>query len=234
MPLTPAAKAIRKRILSCTRCDLRAACTRPVPWSGPTPLRHLPVAVIGEAPGAEEDAAGRPFVGRSGQMLRQMLTDAGLYPDYMGWCNVVSCRPGVMNRDPKVAEIAACSANLKLQLAAMRPNFLLLVGRFSLQVFRPGAKLSDAHGRPFKTLDQTYTCYPIYHPAALLHTGNNADLRQKMVDDLARFRTFVYGRTQWSEDCEVCGAPVDRYDPQGVAFCFTHYPTHYDQLSLSV
>jgi len=227
MPLSPAARAIRKRILSCTRCSLHKSCKRPIPWSGPTPLTHSPVAVIGGAPETVEDKAGKAFVGPAGRLLQRMMTSAGLSPDYMGWLYAAACRP-VMDKDPKAEALRACSPNLALQLSVLKPRFLLLVGRIAAAQFRPGIKLTESHGRPFVTPDARYIGYPIYNPIALLFGDKTrADLGPMLADDLRRFCEMVYASdsyANWPDDCQTCGAGVDRYDPQGIAFCHAHFP----------
>lgn len=234
MPLTPAARTIRKKVLSCKRCPLSAK-TRPVAWSGPTPLRPPAIAVIGEAPGEEEEKAGKGFVGPSGQVLRRMMKEVGLEPERMAWLNICACRPP-LNRDPKPEEMNACSPNVTMQLSVLRPRYILLVGRIALGRWRPEAKLAHAHGRPFvvgKTKDGWRLAYPIYHPAAIMHGKHSWDLEAKMRGDLREFAELVRVQPgeRWPESCEICGRDVDTYMSNGVPYCFSHMPhAEVDQL----
>ena len=93
----------RLQIHECRRCELRNGCLKPVPFSGPSPAR---LAIIGEAPGAEEDRQNRPFIGASGNLVRGMLSDHRIDPNDAMILNSVSCRPPG-NRSPKVGERAA-------------------------------------------------------------------------------------------------------------------------------
>lgn len=110
---------------ACTRCPLAASRTRVVfGEGGPRAL----LAVVGEAPGAEEDASGRPFVGDSGRALDALLGEAGLSRGDAYVANTVMCRPPA-NRRPTDAEVAACAPYLELQLAVVRPRVVLALGR---------------------------------------------------------------------------------------------------------
>ena len=228
MPLSETAKAVRRKVAKCRRCPLSEH-TRPIPWSGPTPLKPPRIAVVGEAPGEVETEAGRGFVGPSGQLLRRMMIECGLEPERMGWLNICACRPP-MNRDPKPEEVAACALNVTLQLSVLQPDFVLLVGQFALQRFRPEGKLAYAHGRPFalgKARGRWRIGVPVYHPAALLHGGKGMwDLEAKMRADLRELAKLVRVRPgeRWPETCERCGRDVDVYDEMGVAYCWKDMP----------
>ena len=117
-------------IHSCTACGLSATRTHTVPGEGVS--RPL-VMVIGEGPGADEDAAGRPFVGKAGQLLDRMLASIGLFRDKNCYiANMVKCRPPE-NRDPTPGEIAACFPFLEQQIALLRPRVILCAGRVAAQ-----------------------------------------------------------------------------------------------------
>lgn len=227
MPLSDAAKAVRSRIAKCKRCPLSAH-TKPVLWSGPTPLNPPAIAVIGEAPGEMEERTGRGFIGPSGQLLRRMMKDVGLDPERMGWLNSCMCRPkqtSIVNPDPPAASLKACGVNVNMSLAVLKPRFLLLVGRIALNQWRPGAKLQQAHGRPFITGDRRITI-GVYHPAALLH-AYNADIESKLRGDLRFLRELTEAAEPgelWPVDCESCGRDVEIYDEQAVAWCMKHAP----------
>ncbi|MDR0718525.1 MAG: uracil-DNA glycosylase [Treponema sp.] len=119
-------KELEAEIRSCTACPLAKTRTKAVPGEGPaSPL----VMVIGEGPGGDEDIAGRPFVGRAGQLLDKMLASAGLYREKNCYiANVVKCRPPG-NRDPMPEEIACCAPYLERQIALLKPLLILCAGR---------------------------------------------------------------------------------------------------------
>ena len=103
------------------------------------------VVLIGEAPGRSEDEQGRPFVGRSGQLLDELLAAAGLVRADVFITNVVKARPPG-NRDPKAAEVAHHRPWLERQLALIRPAVVIPVGRHALAHFAPGRKITEVHG----------------------------------------------------------------------------------------
>ncbi|MDT8341825.1 MAG: uracil-DNA glycosylase [Longimicrobiales bacterium] len=149
---------------ACTRCALAGTRTQAVFADGNPGAR---LVVVGEAPGAEEDRTGLPFVGRAGRLLDLMLASVGLSrADSVYICNVLKCRPPG-NRDPLPAEIEACSPFLRRQLELVRPEVLLAVGAFS-------AKLLTGTESPIGKLRgevHAYQGIPLvvtYHPAALL------------------------------------------------------------------
>ena len=103
------------------------------------------VVFVGEGPGANEDEQGRPFVGAAGGLLTELIRSIGWKRDEVFITNVVKCRPPG-NRDPEPDEIAACSPYLHRQLEALDPALVVTLGRYSLQSFMPGARISAAHG----------------------------------------------------------------------------------------
>jgi DNA polymerase len=125
-PLEELAEEVRR----CDACRLREKRARGVPGEGvSTPL----VLVVGEAPGAEEDATGRPFVGRAGQLLDKMLASIGLSRQKNCYiANIVKCRPP-QNRDPMPDEIVCCGRFLRRQIALLRPKIIFCAGRISAQ-----------------------------------------------------------------------------------------------------
>src|SRR5918999_2406617 len=103
------------------------------------------VLLVGEAPGASEDKQGRPFVGRAGKLLDELLAEAGLVRDDVFITNVVKARPPG-NRDPRAAEVAHHMPWLEQQLALIKPTVVIPVGRHALAHFVPGRKISEVHG----------------------------------------------------------------------------------------
>jgi DNA polymerase len=142
--------------------------------------------VVGEGPGADEDASGRPFVGRAGQLLDKMLAAIGLSRERNCFiANVVKCRPPG-NRDPKPEEVAACRPFLHRQIAALSPGFLLAAGRVAAHnLLGSEEALGRLRGRflPF-TQDGGAAAIPLlvtYHPSALLR---DESLKRPAFDDL--------------------------------------------------
>jgi uracil-DNA glycosylase len=149
-------------------------CTQLVPGEGPA---RAPVMIIGEAPGAREDAQGRPFVGQAGRLLDSLLAEAGLSREDVFITNVVKARPPG-NRDPRRDEVAHHWPWLETQLELVRPELLVPLGRHALARFAPDEKIGEAHGRAVEAGGRRL--FPLYHPAASLH---NQSLRATLVED---------------------------------------------------
>jgi uracil-DNA glycosylase len=161
----------------CPKCELCRTRTHAVPGEGPTDAR---IMLIGEGPGWHEDQQGRPFVGNAGKFLNELLGRAGLSREQVFITNVVKCRPPG-NRDPMPDEIAACSEYLERQIAAIDPDVIVTLGRFSMARWFPGERISRIHGQPKR--DGRRLIVPMYHPAAALHQGN---LRGAIEEDFAK------------------------------------------------
>jgi uracil-DNA glycosylase family 4 len=166
-----------EEIRNCTRCVLSEARTQAVPGQGP---EHAPIVFIGEAPGFHEDQQGLPFVGAAGQFLNELLESIGMKREDVYICNVIKCRPPG-NRDPLPEETEACRPFLDRQVKIISPQMIVTLGRFSMERYFPGAKISYVHGRPRKIGGIIY--YPMYHPAAALHQPK---WRQVIQEDMAR------------------------------------------------
>jgi len=121
--------ALQQCVADCTRCELAASRTQTVFGVGNHDADWL---IIGEAPGAEEDRRGEPFVGRAGQLLDQMLQAIGQSRDHVFIANILKCRPPD-NRDPKPGEAAACRGYLERQIALVQPKIILAVGKIAAQ-----------------------------------------------------------------------------------------------------
>jgi uracil-DNA glycosylase family 4 len=135
------------------------------------------VMLVGEAPGASEDKQGRPFVGRAGRLLDQLLGEAGLAREDVFITNVVKARPPG-NRDPRVDEVAHHLPWLEQQLALIRPRVVIPLGRHALAHFAPGEKISEVHGALLVAGERQLV--PWLHPAAALH---NQSLRETLLED---------------------------------------------------
>jgi DNA polymerase len=162
-------EAIASEISRCSACSLLGNRKNVVPGEGvPRPL----VLVIGEAPGADEDASGRPFVGKAGQLLDRMLASVGLYRDKNCFiANTIKCRPP-NNRDPLPEEAAACSRFLARQIRLLNPRIILCVGRIAAQtMLRTRASMGSLRGSfaPYEAAeDLTIPLIATYHPSAIL------------------------------------------------------------------
>jgi DNA polymerase len=135
-----------------------------VPGEG-SPTAH--VMIVGEAPGASEDEQGRPFVGRSGRLLDELLAAAGLDRERVFITNVLKARPPA-NRDPRPDEVVHHMAWLEAQLALVRPRLVVPLGRHALGHFTRGAKISEVHGTVLR--ERGRVLFPMYHPAAALRS----------------------------------------------------------------
>jgi uracil-DNA glycosylase len=124
------------------------------------------VMIVGEAPGASEDKQGRPFVGRAGRFLDELLGEAGLEREQVYITNVVKARPPG-NRDPRADEVAHCMPWLETQLALIQPRLVVPLGRHALAHFTDSAKISEVHGT--LVIERERALFPMYHPAAALH-----------------------------------------------------------------
>ena len=154
---------LAKEIAVCERCILSQSRKKAVPGEGP---EDADIMFIGEAPGFHEDRQGRPFVGAAGQFLNELLESIGLKREDVYIANVIKCRPPA-NRDPLASEIKACWPYLERQIELIKPKMIVTLGRYSMEQFLPGQKISQIHGRPRKMDGIIY--YPVYHPAAALH-----------------------------------------------------------------
>ena len=154
---------IASEVSACKACPLHSTRTLSVPGEGPA---NAEIMLIGEGPGANEDAKGRPFIGAAGAFLVELLAQAGMKRTDVWICNVVKCRPPG-NRDPQPEELAACNLYLDRQIAAINPKIIITLGRFSMYKFMPGVTISQVHGQMRKIGDRFVI--PMFHPAAALH-----------------------------------------------------------------
>lgn len=151
------------------------------------------VLFIGEAPGYYEHVQRRPFVGRSGQLLRATLTAVGLDPTAVYISNIVKARPPD-NRDPSPAEIAAYKPFLDREINLIQPQLICTLGRFSMAKFLPSVYISQVHGRLHRVVwsDTQQYIYPCYHPAAALRS---TQVKTSFEQDLSRIPKIL----EWVE-----------------------------------
>lgn len=154
---------IAQQVSVCVLCSLSTTRTNAVPGEGPIDAE---IMFIGEGPGQNEDRQGRPFVGAAGKFLSDLLAQAGLKREEVFITNVVKCRPP-NNRDPEPRELLACRPYLMRQIETIKPHVIVTLGRYSMAVFMPDARISGVHGQA--RLVQGKIVVPMYHPAAALH-----------------------------------------------------------------
>jgi uracil-DNA glycosylase family 4 len=183
--------ALRKEILTCTKCGLHATRTQGVVGVGDQRAEWL---VIGEAPGAEEDKRGEPFVGRGGQLLDAMLRAIALKRgENVYIANILKSRPP-NNRDPKPEEVTACLPYLMRQIALIRPRLILAVGRIAAQnLLSTDAPLGRLRGRVHYFGELNTPVIVTYHPAYLLRSPAE---KRKAWDDLKFARGLYRQLTQ--------------------------------------
>ena len=168
--------ALRSAVSGCTRCQLHQTRTQTVFGVGSTQADWM---IIGEAPGAEEDRRGEPFVGRAGKLLDEMLRAVGESRSNVFIANILKCRPP-NNRDPKQDEAAACRSYLERQIALVQPKIILAVGRIAAQqLLESDAPVGRMRGTVHRLGDVPLVV--TYHPAYLLRSPSQ---KRKSWDDL--------------------------------------------------
>ncbi len=153
------------QIGDCQRCKLCQTRNKIVFGSGNP---HAQLVFVGEAPGADEDLHGLPFVGRAGQLLTKMIEAMNLSRDQVYICNVIKCRPPD-NRNPEPDEINACEPFLKKQLALIKPKVIVALGRYACQsLLKREVTMGEIRGR--WTQYEGIDLMPTFHPAYLLRS----------------------------------------------------------------
>ncbi|MCH9670963.1 MAG: uracil-DNA glycosylase, partial [Gammaproteobacteria bacterium] len=177
--------ALRAAVSGCRQCGLCETRTNTVFGVGAETSEWM---VIGEAPGANEDAQGEPFVGRAGKLLNSMLEAIGLARDSVFISNTLKCRPAG-NRDPSPEETKACSPYLIRQIELLRPKIILAVGRIAAQTLLESTEsLGKLRGREHRYAPTATPLIVTYHPAYLLRTPAH---KRQAWEDLKRARGLV-------------------------------------------
>lgn len=180
---TQALLRLASEVRSCTLCRLCDSRTHAVPGEGNP---HPRILFVGEAPGAEEDRLGRPFVGRSGRFLDGMIKSIGLRREDVFITNVLRCRPPE-NRDPRPDEVAACEDYLERQIELLAPSIVVTLGRFSMQRWFPGERITQIHGQ-VKAIGPGRVAMPLFHPAAALR---NPQWRDAFAADMRKLQSLL-------------------------------------------
>ena len=171
-----ALETVRSELGDCRRCSLGSLRHRLVFGEGNP---HAELVFVGEAPGADEDAQGRPFVGRAGQLLTRIIAAMGLKREEVYICNILKCRPPG-NRNPQPEEIAACEPFLIRQIEAIRPRAICALGGFAAHtLLKSEAPITVLRGR-FQAY-QGIPLMPTYHPAYLLR---NSGAKKQVWEDV--------------------------------------------------
>ena len=185
VPADQVLEAIDAQVRACRKCVLHRTRTHTVFGVGRPDAACM---FIGEAPGADEDARGEPFVGRAGKLLDAMLAAIDLGRGDVYIANIVKCRPP-RNRDPHADEITACSGYLKRQIEAVSPRLLVAAGRVAAQSLLSTMKsIGHLRGRTYRYGEDRLPVLVMYHPAYFLRSPLE---KRKAWDDLVRLRSML-------------------------------------------
>jgi DNA polymerase len=177
--------ALMQQVENCQLCELHATRTQAVFGVGNQQADWL---IIGEAPGADEDRQGEPFVGRAGQLLNEMLKAIGLQREQVYIANILKCRPP-NNRDPKPEEAASCSPYLQRQIELIQPKVILALGRIAAQrLLQCNTSLARLRGQVHHLDTSPSPVIVTYHPAYLLRSPAE---KRKAWQDLQFARKYV-------------------------------------------
>lgn len=175
---------IERNVRVCKKCRLYEGAHNPVPGEGNI---NSEIVFIGEAPGQVEDETGRPFVGRAGKLLEQLLLKIGYKRTDVWIGNIIKHRPPE-NRDPLPDELQMCEKYLELQLKAINPVLVVTLGRFSMNYFYPDGKITRDRATVIKA--KGYNVYPVYHPAAALR---NPTMASVLAEDFKKIPQVLAG-----------------------------------------
>jgi DNA polymerase len=173
---------LAQQVSTCTRCELSRTRKSVVFGEGSD---RAELVFVGEAPGEEEDLRGRPFVGRAGKLLDQMIERIGLRREQVFICNVLKCRPP-RNRDPQPGEVDACKAYLLAQLELIQPRVICTLGRHAYNtLLNVDARITRIRG--IFTEYNGITLLPTYHPSFLLRNQNAIKDANEDMEKLKKF-----------------------------------------------
>ncbi|MGE5223164.1 MAG: uracil-DNA glycosylase family protein [Omnitrophica WOR_2 bacterium] len=196
---------VAKEVATCPKCDLQYSRKKAVPGEGPA---NAEIMFIGEGPGFYENEQGRPFVGAAGKFLDELLSRISMKRSDVFITNVVKCRPPA-NRDPLPEEIQICTSNyLNRQIEAINPRVIVTLGRHSMGLFLPDAKISRVHGTAVWVKNRLVV--PMYHPAAALHQQS---LRPALEKDFERLPELI-AKAAKSPAAKASGKPEREKDQE--------------------
>jgi len=176
---------LEEKVLSCRLCPLASSRTRAVPGEGD---KGAELMFVGEAPGRDEDAQGRPFVGRAGQLLTKIIEAMKWRREEVYITNVVKCRPPD-NRTPLPGEVEKCSPYLVRQIELIRPKVIVTLGKVATDVFIPGRKsMGERRG---KFVDhQGIRIMPTFHPSYVIRNEGNKEIKKMVWRDMKLVMEF--------------------------------------------
>jgi len=184
-------KELDEKIRSCALCRLCEGRTNAVPGSGKTD--NPKIVFIGEGPGRNEDLQGKPFVGRGGKLLDELLQSADMQREQVYITNIVKCRPP-KNRKPKPDETKICASNyLETQLELLKPKLICTLGATALEYFTGEKKMETNHGKIFQAGKSGIPLLATYHPASVFR---NPKLKKLLEDDLKRIPSLIEESTE--------------------------------------
>jgi uracil-DNA glycosylase family 4 len=170
VPDAPQWETLRECVANCTACPLHQSRKQTVFGTG---SQQAKLMIIGEAPGAQEDLQGEPFVGRAGQLLTAMINAIGCQREDIYIANILKCRPPE-NRDPSAQEVATCTTYLNQQIALLKPQLLLAVGRVAAHyLLNTKSSLESLRGQVHHFGEQQTPLIVTYHPAYLLRSPSD-------------------------------------------------------------
>lgn len=179
-----ALKAVREDLGDCVRCKLHRLGRTQIVFGVGNPNADL--MFVGEAPGADEDLQGEPFVGRAGQLLTKIIEAIGLKREDVYIANVLKCRPP-NNRNPEPDEVAHCEPFLLRQIDIIKPKVIVALGKFAAQsLLKTTAPITRLRGREYKYRDAILM--PTYHPAYLLRTPS---AKREVWEDMKRVKALL-------------------------------------------
>jgi len=179
---------VRAELGDCARCPLHQTRQNLVFGVGPHDAR---IMVVGEAPGADEDAAGEPFVGQAGKIFNRLLHHAGLSREDLYITNILKCRPPG-NADPEPIQMTACVPFLHKQVAALAPKVIVTLGKFAgcrmSLVFTTMGELVKLEDPRYQHGDLDIPVIPLYHPSYLQRQGRSSHGKEIAKDSVERLR----------------------------------------------
>ncbi|HEX7768157.1 MAG TPA: uracil-DNA glycosylase [Nitrospira sp.] len=206
---------LAKSLHNCQRCKLAKLGRSQVVFGVGNP--HASIMFVGEAPGANEDLKGEPFVGAAGKILNDLLQSANLSRDDIYIANVIKCRPPE-NRDPELDEVETCKPFLLQQIQLIRPKLVCTLGNWATQtLLERKVGITKVKAQAFYMKD--FVLFPLLHPAAALHQGGLLDTLKA---DFKKLKEFLDRNTKPPEPASTASpaAPTLQIDPP--------YPTQMD------
>ena len=179
-------RAVAMEVRACKACKLHASRKNAVPGEGPAASELM---FIGEGPGRDEDAQGRPFVGRAGQLLRKIIAAMTFREDEVYITNMVKCRPPD-NRVPHHEEIETCSPYLVRQIELIRPRVIVTLGKTPTDYFAPGREGMTARRGRFGDY-RGIPVMPTFHPSYLVRNEGNRELKRMVLEDMQKVMALL-------------------------------------------